>query len=96
MESDDVFRMNQYAYRKGLKTLNRNLARIGDWCKRRRMLLNPIKTKSLIILWYKMLAPSFPYLLLDGFVVERVTKLKVRAVIFSGQWLLLHLVSLKL
>ena len=62
-------------------SLNRDLARICDWCKRWGMLVNPMKTKALVISRSRRLAPFFPDLVLDGTVVERVTELKVLGVV---------------
>ena len=58
-------------------SLNRDLARIGDWCKRWGLLVNPMKTKVLVISRSRTLAPISLNLVLDGTVVELVTDLKV-------------------
>ena len=66
-------------------SLNRDLARIGDWCKRWGMLVNPLKTKALVISRSRTLMPIFPNLVLDGTVVERVTELKVLGVVLDAK-----------
>ena len=58
-------------------SLNCNLARIGDWCKRSGILANPMETEFLVISKSRILAPIFLNLVLDGTVVERVTEFKV-------------------
>ena len=63
-------------------SLNRNLARIGDWCKRWGMLVNPMKTKALVISRSRTLASIFPNLF-DVIVMERVTGLKVLGVVLD-------------
>ena len=86
-------------------SLNRHLNRIGDYCKRWGILVNPMKTKALVISRSMTLEPISPNLVLDGTVVKRVTELKVLGVVLilkcrlraiSGQWLLSHPVSLEL
>ena len=47
------------------------------------MLVNPKKTKALVISRSRTLAPIFPNLVLDGSVVERVTDLKVFGIILD-------------
>ena len=54
-------------------SVNRDLARIDDWCKRWEMLVNHINIKALVNSRSRTLAPVFPNLLLDSIVVERVT-----------------------
>ena len=54
-------------------SLNRDLVRIGDWCKLLGMLVNSMKTKALVISRSRTLATIFPNLVLDGTVVERVS-----------------------
>ena len=66
-------------------SLNRDLARIDDWCKRRGNLVNPLKTKALVISRPRRLAPIFPNWLLYGTVVERVTELKVLGVVLDAK-----------
>ena len=58
--------------------LNREHARIGDWCKHWMMLVNPKRTKVRVISRSKTLAPIFPILLLNDTVVERVTELETQ------------------
>ena len=45
--------------------LDRNLARICDWCNRRGMLVNSKESKTLIISTSSALAPIFPNMILE-------------------------------
>ena len=49
------------------------------------MLVNPMKTKSLVISRSRILAPIFLNLLLNGIVVEKVTELKVLGVVLHAR-----------
>ena len=42
-----------------VSSLNRDLARIGDWCKRWGIPVNPIKTKAQVISRSRILVPIF-------------------------------------
>ena len=64
-------------------SLNGNFSSIGDWCKHWGTLVNPKKTKPLVISWSRTLALIFPNLVLDGTVIERVTELKVLGVVLD-------------
>ena len=60
-------------------SLNRDLARISEWFKRWRILVNPVKNKALVIFSMRSLSPIFLHLLLEESVVEVVEELKVLA-----------------
>ena len=47
------------------------------------MLMNPMKTKALVIFRSRTLAPIFPNLVLDDTVVNRVTELNVLGVVLD-------------
>ena len=63
-------------------SLNRDLAAIVGLCKLWRMVVNIIMIKYLVISWLRTLVPSYPDLLLNGTVVEKVTELNECS--FSG------------
>ena len=62
-----------------------DLARIGDSCKRWGMLYNPIKAKGLVISRSRTVTPIFLNLLLESIMEERVTELKVLAIILDAK-----------
>mgnify|MGYP000041214607 CR=1 FL=1 len=67
-------------------SLNRDLARIGYWCKRWELLVNPMKTKVLVVNFKsKTFAPVFPNLVLDGTVDKRVIELKALGVVLDAK-----------
>ena len=51
-------------------SLNDNLAVISDWCSRWGMLVNPSKTRGLIIYRSHTVEPLFPDLVIEGSVVR--------------------------
>ena len=51
-------------------SLNRDLARIGDWCQRWGVMVIPIKTKTFGISRSRTLPIIYPNLVLDDTVVE--------------------------
>ena len=62
-------------------SLNDDLAVISDWCSRWGMLVNPSKTRGMLISRSRTVEPLFPDLLIDGSVVEMVSELKILGVI---------------
>ena len=62
-------------------SLNDDLAVISDWCSRWSMLVNPSKTRGMPISRSRTVEPLFPDLVVDGTVVEMVSKLKILGVI---------------
>ena len=50
---------------------------ISDWCSRWGTLVNPSKTKGILIFRSRKVEPSFPDLVIDGTVVEMVLVLTI-------------------
>ena len=65
--------------------LNDDLAVISDWCSRWGMLVNPSKTRGMLIFRSRTVEPLFPDLLIDGSVVEMVSELKILGVILDSK-----------
>ena len=67
-------------------SLNGDLAVISDWCSNRwGMLVNPSKTRGMLISHSRTVEPLFPDLLIDGSVVEMVSELKILGVIIDSK-----------
>ena len=66
-------------------SLNDDLAVISDWCSRWGMLVNPSKTRGMLISRSRTVEPLFPDLLIDGSVVEMVSELKILGVIIDSK-----------
>ena len=66
-------------------SLNDDLAVISDWCSRWGMLVNPSKTRGMLISRSRTVEPLFPDLLIDGSVVEMVSELKILGVILDSK-----------
>ena len=64
-------------------SINRDLVRIGDWCRSWAMLVNPSKTKALIFSRSRTENPHFPDLILNGTIVEVVKELRILGVILD-------------
>ena len=64
-------------------SLNDDLAVISDWCSRWGMLVNPSKTRRMLI--SRTVEPLFPDLVIDGSVVEMVSELKILGVILDSK-----------
>ena len=64
-------------------SLNDDLAVISDWCSRWGMLVNPNKTRGMLI--SRTVEPLFPDLVIDGSVVEMVSELKILGVILDSK-----------
>ena len=62
-------------------SLNDDLAMISDWCSRWGMLVNPSKTRGMLISSSHTVEPLFPDLVIDGSVVKMVSELKILGVI---------------
>ena len=62
-----------------------DLAVISDWCSRWSMLVNPSKTRGMLISRSRTVEPLFPDLLIDGSVVEIVSELKILGVILNSR-----------
>ena len=63
-------------------SLNDDLAVISDWCS---MLVNPSKTRGMLISRSRTVEPLFPDLVIDGSVVEMVSELKILGVILDSK-----------
>ena len=61
-------------------SLNRDLERVGKWCTLWGMVINPSKTKALVVSRSRTAVPGFPDLLLGGVVVDLVDDLKILGV----------------
>ena len=61
------------------------MAVISDWCSRCGMLVNPWKTRGMLISCSRTVEPLFPDLLIDGSVVEMVSELKILGVILDSK-----------
>ena len=61
-------------------SMNRDLDRIRSWCLRWGMVVNPSKTKGLLVSRSRTVNPVLPELVLDGSVVEMVGQLKILGV----------------
>ena len=66
-------------------SLNDDLVVISDWCSRWGMLVNPSKTRGMLISCSRAVEPLFPDLLIDGSVVEMVSELKILVVIIDSK-----------
>ena len=66
-------------------SLNDNLAVISNWCSRRGMLVNPSKTRGMLISRSCTAEPLFPDLVIDGSVVEMVSGLKILGIILDSK-----------
>ena len=66
-------------------SLNDDLAVISDWCSRWGMLVNPSKTRGMIISRSRTVESLFPDLVIDGSVVEMVSELKILGVILDSK-----------
>ena len=68
-------------------SLNDDLAVINDRCCRWGMLVNPSKTRGMLISRSRTVEPLFPYLVIDGSVVEMVSELKILGVILYSKFM---------
>ena len=66
-------------------SLNDDLAVISDWCSRWGMLVNPSKTRGMLISCSRTVEPLFPDLVVDGTVVEMVSELNILGVILDSK-----------
>ena len=66
-------------------SLNDDLAVINDWCSRWGMLVNPSKTRGMLISHSQTVEPLFPDLVIDGSVMEMVSELKILGVILDSK-----------
>ena len=66
-------------------SLNDDLAVISDWCSRWGMMVNPSKTRGMLISSSRTVEPLFPDLVIDGSVVEMILELKILGVILDSK-----------
>ena len=66
-------------------SLNDDLTVISDWCSRWGILVNPSKTRVMLISRSHTVEPLFPDLVIDGSVVEMVSELKILGVILDSK-----------
>ena len=64
-------------------SLNDDIAVISDWCSMWGMLVNPSKTRGMLISCSRTVEPLFPDLVVDGTVIEIVSELKILGVILD-------------
>ena len=66
-------------------SLNDDLAVINDWCCMWGMLVNPSKTRGMLISRSRTVEPLFPDLVFDSSVVEMVSEMKILGVIIDSK-----------
>ena len=66
-------------------SFNDDLAVVSDWCSSWGMLVNPSKTRGMLISRSRTVELLFPDLVIDGSVVEMVTELKILGVILDSK-----------
>ena len=62
-----------------------HMAVISDWCSRWGIMVNPSKTRGMLISRSRTVEPLFPDLLIDGSVVEMVSELMILGVILDSK-----------
>ena len=68
------------------ESLNRDLAKISDWCKFWGMKLNATKTQSLIISRSRTLVPNHPDLSIDDVVLQTCASFKILGIMFDNKF----------
>ena len=68
------------------ESLNRDLAKINDWCKLWGMKLNPIKTQSMIVSRSRTLVPNHPDLVIDDTVLNICDSFKILGILFDSKF----------
>ena len=66
-------------------SLNDDFAVINDWCCLWGMLVNPRKTRGMLISHSRTVEPLFPDLVIDGSLVEMVSELKILGVTLDSK-----------
>ena len=66
-------------------SLNGDLAMVGDWCSTWGMLVNPSKTRGMLISHSRSAESLFPDLVIDVSVVEMVSELKILGAILDSK-----------
>ena len=67
-------------------SVNRDLAKINDWCNLWGMKLNPTKTQSMIVSRSRTLFPDHPDLFLNNFVLSTCNSFKILGVLFDSKF----------
>ena len=67
-------------------SVNRDLARINNWCTLWGMKLNPNKTQSMIVSRSRTLYPNHPDLLINGVVLSTCDSFKILGVLFDSKF----------
>ena len=67
-------------------SLNRDLAKINDWCNLWGMKLNPTKTQSMIVSRSRTLLPEHPDLLLNNVVLSTYSSFKILGILFDSKF----------
>ena len=68
------------------ESMNRDLAKINDWCKLWGMKLNPSKTQSMIVSRSRTLNPSHPDLIINNVVLDTCSSFKILGVLFDSKF----------
>ena len=68
------------------ESLNRDLAKISDWCKLWGMKLNASKTQSLIVSRSRTVVPNHPDLVIDGIVLQTCMSFKILGILFDSKF----------
>ena len=66
-------------------SLSDDLAMISNWCSRWGMMVNPSKTRGMLISRSRTVEPLFPDLVIDGSMAEMVCELKIFGVILDSK-----------
>ena len=68
------------------ESLNRDLARINEWCKLWGMKLNPNKTQSMIVSRSRTLIPNHPDLSIEDIILPTCDSFKILGVLFDSKF----------
>ena len=68
------------------ESLNRDLAKINDWCKLWGMKLNPNKTQSMIVSRSRTLVPNHPDLSIEDVVLNICDSFKILGILFDSKF----------
>ena len=68
------------------ESLNRDLAKINDWCKLWGMKLNANKTQSMIVSRSRTLVPNHPDLFIDDVVLHTCDSFKILGIVFDRKF----------
>ena len=82
--ADDSIMFCRTPHSRDRALLNDDLTVISDWCSRWGMLINPSKTRGMLISRSPTVGTLFPDLVIDSFVVDMVSELKILGVILDS------------